>query len=525
MSARTPILVGSVLIVAAAAFVYFIMGTSKDRFGGSDKTYVLYADFDDASGIRYKTRLQVNGIDVGKIDGISHVRGADQRLKARVKLRIASEYTIYENAVLRKVAESLLGDFRLDLDPGTPNFPPIPPGGLIKNVVSRSDLEQIQESLRRVSANVEEVTASLSHVLSGPAGEGSIKSILANVEKSMAAIETTTRVLSQIVAKNDATINGMITDLGQFSHAIASEMSQGGDLKQVAENLAKLSARLEHIATSVDTMVGTEHEAGTGRGDIRETVSSLNDTAKNLANISRKIDEGQGTLGRVINDPTLVNKVEDTLSDAQQLVGGLSRLQTEVELRTQYEVPLPGANTQLISGVKNILGVRIIPRPDKWYVLEAISDPRGTQTKRIITTGPPPTTNTPNPTQSSVQVVDTSYNTLKFSAQFAKRYGPLTLRFGILENTGGLGADLHALSDKIELRLDAFDFTRTDPESKRDVYPRFRATGMYGFADHLFVQAGIDDPFNIKFRTWFLGGVLRFTDDDLKSLLVVAPKP
>ena len=523
MSARTPLLVGSVLVVAAAAFVYFVMGTSKDRFGGSDKTYVLYADFDDASGIRYKTRLQVNGLDVGKIDAITHVRGPDGRLKARVKLRIATEYTIYEDAVLRKVAESLLGDYRLDLDPGMPTFPPIPPGGLIKHVVSRSDLEQIQESLKRVSSNVEDVTASLSHVLSGPAGEGSIKSILANVEKSMAAIEQTTRVLSQIVAKNDETINGMISDLGRFSHSIANEMSQGGDLKTVAENLAKLSARLEHIASSVDGMVGTDHDAGTGRGDIRDTVASLNDTAKNLASISRKIDEGQGTLGRVINDPSLVNKVEDTLSDAQQLVGGLSRLQTEVELRTQYEVPLPGADPSLIAGVKNVLGVRIIPRPDKWYVLEAISDPRGTQTKRVITTSP--VNSTDKNAASSVQVIDTSYNTLKFSAQFAKRYGFLTLRFGILENTGGLGADLHALNDKLELRLDAFDFTRTDPQQHKDVYPRFRATGMYGFADHLFVQAGIDDPFNIQLRTWFLGGVLRFTDDDLKSLLVVAPKP
>lgn len=525
MSARTPILVGAVLIVAAVAFVYFIMGTSKDRFGGSDKTYVLYADFDDASGIRYKTRLQINGIDVGKIDGITHVRGPDQRLKARVKLRIASEYTVFDNAVLRKVAESLLGDFRLDLDPGTPDHKAIPPEGIIKNVVSRSDLEQIQESLKRVSANVEDVTASLSHVLSGPEGEGSIKSILQNVEKSMAAIETTTRVLSQIVAKNDETINGMIADLGRFSHSIATEMAQGGDLKTVAENLAKLSARLEHIATSVDSMVGTEAGTGKGQGDVRETVASLSETAKNLASISRKIDEGQGTLGRVVNDPSLVNKAEDTLSDVGQLVGGLSRLQTEIELRSQYEVPMPGSDPNLVAGVKNILGLRIIPRPDKWYVLEAISDPRGTQTRRTISTSAVPSVSNPKPTPSSVQVVETSYNTLKFSAQFAKRYGFLTLRFGILENTGGLGADLHALNDKVELRLDAFDFTRTDLVHNRSVYPRFRATGMYSFAEHLYAQAGIDDPFNITLRTWFLGGVLRFTDEDLKSLLVVAPKP
>ncbi|MBN1962365.1 MAG: MCE family protein [Deltaproteobacteria bacterium] len=519
MSVRTPILVGIVIVVAVVAFSFLVMTTSKDRFGGDDNTYILYADFDDASGIRFKTRLQINGLDVGKIEKITHVRGDDGRLKARVMLRLLKEYPVYKNAVLRKVAESLLGDFRLDLDPGTNAAAIIPAEGIILNVVSRSDLEQIQESLKKVTSNVNDVTESLAHVLSGPEGEGSIKQILENVEKSMAAIEQTTRILSQVVSRNDQVIEGIIHDLGKLTSELASSASPGGDLKQLIENLSHLSARLDRIATSIDNMVGGESEVAAGGGQLRQTVDRLNETAAHLSNIARKIDEGKGSLGKVINDPTLANRAEETLENAKELVGGLSKLQTQIELRTQYEVPFPGASQDLISGVKNILALHIIPRPDKYYILEAISDPRGTQTRKIIATKDP---EQPNGNVSQVEVVETSYNAVKFSAQLAKRYYFLTLRFGFIENTGGVGFNLHGLDDRLELRFDAFDFSRRDPVHNRDVYPRFRATGLLNLANHIYAQGGIDDPFNRELRTWFLGGALRFTDEDLKALLSVS---
>ena len=50
-----------------------------------------------------------------------------------------------------------------------------------------------------------------------------------------------------------------------------------------------------------------------------------------------------------------------------------------------------------------------------------------------------------------------------------------------------------------------------------------RRAASYEFVRHLHVLAGFDDPFNSDLTTWFLGGSLRFDDEDLKSLLTVAP--
>ena len=524
MSPRTPLLVGLVIVMAVLGMTYAFMSTSKDSFDEAS-TYPLYADFDDASGIRWKTRVQINGIDVGKIVGIQHARNAQGRLVARVSLRVLKEFEVYDDGALRKAAESLLGDFRLDLDPGTPAGRKLAPGSAIPRVLSQSDIDEIKGQLLQVSRHVNEVSESFSKVLSGPSGEGSLKTILSKVESSMNAIEQTTQVLQHTIAGNDQVFSHIIHNVGDISAALAKISAPEGDLRNTSHHLASLSEKLDRMADAVGGMLsGTENGVAdpnrpTDAGSLRSTLDNLNDSIGHINAIARKVDEGQGTLGRVINDSTIVDRVESTLDSANELIGSVAGLETQLELRSEYDVPFEGSNEQVQRGIKNTLGLRIFPKPDKYYIIEAISDPRGRQSRKITSTQ----IQANAPIQAEETVIE--FNVLKFSAQFAKRYYFLTMRFGIIENTGGLGFNLHGFDDDLEVRVDAFDFDRRDPAGNRDIFPRVRLTGMYELINHVHVQAGFDDPFNINLRTWFLGGVLRFTDEDLKALLVVAPKP
>ena len=130
---------------------------------------------------------------------------------------------------------------------------------------------------------------------------------------------------------------------------------------------------------------------------------------------------------------------------------------------------------------------------------------------------------------------------LKFSAQFAKRFSFLTLRFGIIESTGGLCADLNLaikfpwynrwLEDALVLKVDAFNFSI---EALK--FPRLRATVRFTPFEHIYVNVGMDDILNtqnrdaltnrlISGRDFFVGAGIYFTDADIKSLLPVIPTP
>ena len=139
-------------------------------------------------------------------------------------------------------------------------------------------------------------------------------------------------------------------------------------------------------------------------------------------------------------------------------------------------------------------------------MIEVINDPRGRTTVEqtdIDTTDP-----TRPPHYRDVKT--TTSNAFRFSLMFAKRIGPFTGRFGILESTGGIGLDTHLLRDRFEIRQVVFGFGET-------LQPRWCIGSVTSFcticgcspaSTKCSTQAGVTS-------SWVQ---LRFNDQDLKSM-------
>jgi phospholipid/cholesterol/gamma-HCH transport system substrate-binding protein len=152
--------------------------------------------------------------------------------------------------------------------------------------------------------------------------------------------------------------------------------------------------------------------------------------------------------------------------------------------------------------------LRLQPREDKYYLLELIDDPRGlTRTTSTITDTTDPTS---TPHYRTIQR-ETS-DAFRFSFMFARRIGPVTFRFGIMESTGGAGADLHLFDDRLELRTDLFNFGE-------NTNPRLRLRLAYEIVRRAWIFGGLDDILNPERSDYFLGAQLRFNDEDIKSIL------
>lgn len=160
------------------------------------------------------------------------------------------------------------------------------------------------------------------------------------------------------------------------------------------------------------------------------------------------------------------------------------------------------------SDLKSYLSLRIKPRKDYYYILGVVDDPAGkvVEEDRVTTT-----TTGGSSTTTSIHEERTS-DKLKFDAQIAKRFHDLTIRGGIFESSGGVGADYHLLDDRLKLTVELFDFGNDDPNLKARV--------GYSFWKHLFVTGGVDRILEGDRRDYFLGGGIRFEDEDLKYLLV-----
>ena len=94
-----------------------------------------------------------------------------------------------------------------------------------------------------------------------------------------------------------------------------------------------------------------------------------------------------------------------------------------------------------------------------------MDDPRGSVETQYVQTNPP------SSGEPVIQKQTITKEAFKFSAQFAKRYYFTTLRFGIIESTGGVGADFHFFKDHLTFKVDAFNFSVAELR-----YPRIRAS-------------------------------------------------
>ncbi len=512
----TPFRVGLLVIVAAGILFTFLTFVKK---GGmkEDESITVFAMFRDASGLGKKSRVQIAGIAVGEVGEITLVG-----TKAKVAMRIKKDVGLRVNATLTKRSESLLGDYMLDLTPGTDEAEPMPNGGEVKRVLDAQGMEQIFASLGTITADIQQVTGALRSVLGGDKGQGSLESIVNNLVKLTEAVDVTVRQSSDRLDAILRNVEAVSSDVRKLT------TGQTASVQDIVANIDAISKDVRDVIATVKKVVGeNEGDLAGGVASVKETLAKLDRSLGNVEAVTQGIREGKGALGALVANDRLGQKISDTVDDVADLAGKITGVELEVGIRSEYQWSA--------SAAKNTLSLKLTPKPDKYYLIEAVDDPRGSVETIYVQQNPPASG------EPVVQKQTVTKESLKFSAQFAKRYSFLTLRFGIIESTGGLGVDFSIpikffyfsrwLEDALMFRIDAFNFS-----VQALTYPRLRAMLRFTPIEHVYVTVGGDDLLNnpnrdsltnrlVSGRDFFFGAGIYFTDGDLKSILPLVPSP
>lgn len=486
--------VGSLLLAGIVAFIV-IYNFVQDRQGGG-RANEYWALFGDASGLSPRSDVRVAGVKVGEISAITLQGG-----RARVEIAVRSDVPVYPNAVLMKRRTSILGDALLELDPGFPEprnggDAPLPPGSQIRNVQEGISVEQILELLGDVTRDVRRITANLDRIIADESG---------SIQQILRSVEDLTGRLDRLVERSTDEIAVILENAEVISYNLR-ELTSGknDDVEEILANAREITREAR------DALAGLRASLGEGEEGMGPTVARLSRTLEHLESIVRRIDRGEGALGRLISDEELGERVGAALEGVSNYVTRLDSLQTEISLRTEYLFRAESA--------KNYVTLRLIPSPDQFFLLQIVDDPLGFVRRESVLRSPP------GEDEAAHQEIRTTTDILKFSVELAKRYSFLAIRFGLIESTGGFGFDLNFLDDRLTFTLDAFDFAR--PEAS---FPRIRTYTNLTVIPHFYLTVGLDDafarprwdPVTGRFRMgrdFFVGAGLSFSDEDLKVL-------
>lgn len=488
----TPFKVGVVVLVAVGAFVW-MFGQVEEGIGDDASGYRVYALFDDASGLNPKTRVTIAGIDVGEIDKIE-LAGTEARVWIRVNTPLRSD------AIISKKQTSLLGEYALQLSPGYTGEP-LQDGDQIKNIRTDVSPADLMGDLKKITANVTDITQSLKSVIGGGEGEQKLIAILENINRTVADLQ---KAVAENAPKVDVVVDNVVR-VTEEARRLTNEFRAGaGRILDDAEAVTR------NVRDIVGDNTGVVQEGFDGvKGAVRrlqDALDKLDGTLDAAKSIAVKIDEGQGTIGRLVNDDRLIDSVNDLVDESGSFVRQITRLQTIVAMRADYYISR--------GAVRNAVDLKLQPRPDKYYMLSLVDDPRGsTSVTETIT-------NTSDSSEDPIirEQRTTTEDRFRLSLQFAKRIYMFTGRIGLIENTGGVGLDVHLFDDSLKISADLFSFDA-------NVWPRLRLDAMYTFFTHLFIAAGIDEVLNEEVTDAFVSIGLTFNDEDLKAILTTAPTP
>jgi phospholipid/cholesterol/gamma-HCH transport system substrate-binding protein len=131
-------IVGMFVVIGILGIGYMTVKLGKIPIFGSDY-YLLYAHFHSVSGLRVDSPVEIDGIEVGRVEELN----IDQdKQMAVATLKIEKGIRVYEDAIASIKTSGLIGDKFITIDPGG-GGEILKPGGTITETNSPLDVEDL----------------------------------------------------------------------------------------------------------------------------------------------------------------------------------------------------------------------------------------------------------------------------------------------------------------------------------------------------------------------------------------------
>lgn len=316
---------------------------------------------EDATGLKKKSPVKSLGMDIGYISDIGLVPNG-----VKLILCITGPVETIEGTTKAYVrGEGFLGDKFLELKPVKYTG-----SHVVGDEENGASNESTGTSEQQASPTV------------APATKGSSTSLLWKlIGIETAAAQTSANAAPAPKKSRQVEVGEKAVNMEEMMSQLNSVM---GEVKGITSSLNE-SINPEEIRTTIRQLNKTLEEASktfSPQGGLTQTAQrtliKLEDTIEQFRDQMTRINQGQGSLGMVLNDPTYAEEMKKALLNLNKLLGRASEMRLNVQL---------GVN-QLNSynASRGEFQVAIWPRPNRYYLLGLASDPRGTITQDTVTT-------------------------------------------------------------------------------------------------------------------------------------------
>lgn len=274
----------ALVAIAGIVILFFGMNFLKGMSMFTEKN-TYFATFDDISGLSASAPIFANGYQVGIVKDIQFdytgEKGIVVLFSLNDKMRLPAGTTA-------TIASDFMGNVKMNLVMNATDAPKsfLNQGDTIRGAVNDGLMSRAAAIIPQVEQMLPKIDSILMN-LNALSGDPALARSLHNVETITADLTTSTRQL-----------NTLMNSLNQQVPALTAKADGVLDnAQQLTKNLAEL--------------------------DVNATMQRVDQTIANVQAITQQLNNPDGTVGLLMRDPTLYNRLNETMKSAEQLLNDI----------------------------------------------------------------------------------------------------------------------------------------------------------------------------------------------------------
>lgn len=275
-------------ILAIGAILLLIFGYSFLRGTNLlEKHREFYVKYDNVEGLAKSAPVTINGLTVGKVQDISF---ASEEGWLVVKFIIDRDIEFSKNSLARIYSAALIGGKSLAVYPEYDRNNIAKSGDTLRGETEDSMLSVVTKALGPLEKKVNNTLAT-------------VDTLLLNVNDIVD--EQTRKNLREAIANLNNTLNSFSGVSENLNHILANNTAKldntFNNLDKTASNMARLTDSLAQLETG-------------------KLVRELQDVVTRIDQIVVNVDNGKGSIGKLLKDDTLYNNLEGASRQLEQLL-------------------------------------------------------------------------------------------------------------------------------------------------------------------------------------------------------------
>lgn len=283
-------------ILAVVAIAILIIGYNflkgNDVFSSSQKFYAMYERVD---GLTATKPVYVNGFQVGRVAKLELLPSK----KIRATLEVNKDIPIPSNTVAEIQSTDLLGSKAIYFVLGD-SQKMANDGDTLASNVEKSLAESVNPVKDKAVVMLDKIDSILTalNAIMNPQFQENIQQSLVSVNNTLKSLESTSKKVDNIVGSGAQRLQNILTNVESIS----------ANLRDNNEQITGILSNIEKV---------TDQAAA---ANLQETLTNANQATQQLAAMMEKIQNGQGSLGALLNDDGLYDNLNNSAENLDKLM-------------------------------------------------------------------------------------------------------------------------------------------------------------------------------------------------------------